>query len=227
MNDETSTERETPRVISILKRRSVHLLLSLMALILLHPFAALIGQPWASRITSLLTTGVMLAAVWWTAETRGLRLLAAGLVSPALLALWLRDELGPLASLAWILFCLFVIARLFATMMSRRTDLLDRITTAISVYLLVAMTFAFLHLMVYRIEPSAYHFPVAPTGEGMSDMLYFSLVTILTLGYGDIVPVNPFARMLTVTEAFVGAFFIAILIARLVSLGPESEKSSD
>ena len=49
-------------------------------------------------------------------------------------------------------------------------------------------------------------------------MLYFSLVTILTLGYGDIVPIAPFARMLTVFEAFFGSFFIAILIARLVSL---------
>jgi voltage-gated potassium channel Kch len=206
---------------SILQWRSVHLLCSLLALLLFHPFVEALPQPWSGRLSSLLTTAVMLAAVWWTAQTRRHRVVAVALVSPAVLALWLRETLGPFAALAWIAFCLYVIGRLFATVLSRHTALVDRIFASLSVYLLIAMTFAYLHLLVYRLNPEAYHFPSPPVGEGVGDMLYFSLVTILTLGYGDIVPVNPFARMLTVTEAFIGAFFIAILVARLVSLGAD------
>jgi len=47
--------------------------------------------------------------------------------------------------------------------------------------------------------------------------LYFSLVTLTTLGYGDIVPVRPFARSLATLEAAAGILYIAITVARLVA----------
>ena len=49
-----------------------------------------------------------------------------------------------------------------------------------------------------------------------SDLLYFSLVTIVTLGYGDIVPVTPLARMVTAFEGVVGQFYVAAVVAMLV-----------
>jgi voltage-gated potassium channel Kch len=49
-------------------------------------------------------------------------------------------------------------------------------------------------------------------------MLYFSLTTLTTTGYGDIVAVDPFARILANLEAFVGQFYLAITVARLVTL---------
>jgi hypothetical protein len=49
------------------------------------------------------------------------------------------------------------------------------------------------------------------------EALYFSFVTLTTVGYGDIIPVSNAARMLAVTEAATGLFFVAVLIARLVS----------
>jgi voltage-gated potassium channel Kch len=48
--------------------------------------------------------------------------------------------------------------------------------------------------------------------------IYFSFITLTTVGYGDIVPVSTVARMLTSTEAMTGTLFMAVLIARLVSL---------
>ena len=52
----------------------------------------------------------------------------------------------------------------------------------------------------------------------MDDFVYFSFVTLTTLGYGDITPASPTVRTLTILEALVGQLFIGILIARLVSL---------
>jgi hypothetical protein len=49
-------------------------------------------------------------------------------------------------------------------------------------------------------------------------MLYFSLTTLTTTGYGDIVAVDPFARSLANFEAVLGQFYLAITVARLVTL---------
>jgi hypothetical protein len=50
-----------------------------------------------------------------------------------------------------------------------------------------------------------------------SELLYFSLVTLSTIGYGDIVPVHPEVRMLAALEGLVGVLYIAITVAILVS----------
>jgi voltage-gated potassium channel Kch len=52
-------------------------------------------------------------------------------------------------------------------------------------------------------------------------MLYFSLTTLTTTGYGDIVPVDPFARSLANLESLIGQFYLAITVARLVTLEME------
>jgi Na+/H+-dicarboxylate symporter len=52
----------------------------------------------------------------------------------------------------------------------------------------------------------------------MGSMLYFSFTTLTTTGYGDIVAVDPFARSLANLEAVLGQFFIAITVARLVTM---------
>ena len=57
--------------------------------------------------------------------------------------------------------------------------------------------------------------PLQP-GVLRSDLLYFSLVTLVTLGYGDIVPVTPLARMVAAFEGVVGQFYVAAVVAMLV-----------
>ena len=54
--------------------------------------------------------------------------------------------------------------------------------------------------------------------ELTSQLIYYSCSTLTTLGYGDIVPINPFARSLANLEAFFGQLYPAILIGRLVTL---------
>ena len=61
----------------------------------------------------------------------------------------------------------------------------------------------------------------------MQSFAYFSFVTLTTVGYGDITPVHPVARMLAVGEALVGQLYPAILIGRLVSLQISSRPQDD
>jgi len=212
----------------IMKTHSVHLLAALIVLILSYPFADLLREPLGKVLSGVCTTLVLLAALWSTANTRRHRIFAVLLLLPALLLFW-GDPTWAGRLVGVIIFCAYVICRLLGRVMSPLISMRDRIVVAMAVYLLAAMTFAFIHVTVLRIDPSGYSIPASVQqldGTGsVLDMLYFSLVTILTLGYGDIVPVNGFAKMITVMEAFFGAFFIAILVARLVSLGPDERDS--
>ena len=57
-------------------------------------------------------------------------------------------------------------------------------------------------------------------------MLYFSLATLTTTGYGDIAPLNPFARSLANLESVIGPFYLAITVARLVTLELADRRNS-
>ena len=64
-----------------------------------------------------------------------------------------------------------------------------------------------------------------PEAAERHDFVYFSFVTLTTVGYGDVTPVHPVARSLAVAEALIGQLYPAILLARLVSLATGSERA--
>ncbi len=98
----------------------------------------------------------------------------------------------------------------------------QRIQAAVAAYLLITLAFALGYMLISFLIPGAFGF--ADKAPNIDDprfgyiFHYFSISTITTLGYGDIVPVHPFARTLATVEALVGQLFPAILLARLVSL---------
>lgn len=95
-----------------------------------------------------------------------------------------------------------------------------RIEGAIAAYLLIGIVFACLYDLVRGFDPGAFlHHGSAPDETGaVVSYLFFSFVTLTTTGYGDIVPVHPIARSLAMLEALTGQLYLAILLARLVSL---------
>jgi hypothetical protein len=100
-----------------------------------------------------------------------------------------------------------------------------RIIGAILLYILVALAFVALYLMVGLIASDAFKnlvFEDAP--ELTSNLIYFSCSTLTTLGYGDIAPVNPMARSLANLESMFGQLYPAILIGRLVTLHLQGER---
>ena len=95
----------------------------------------------------------------------------------------------------------------------------DSIFGAIAAYLLVAAVFTIIDMLLLHWYPASFRIPDAdPTQPGVlrSDLLYFSLVTLVTLGYGDIVPVTPLARMVAAFEGVMGQFYVAAVVAMLV-----------
>jgi hypothetical protein len=99
---------------------------------------------------------------------------------------------------------------------------INALFAAVVVYMLMAIVFAQFYAIIYNLLPGSVSFPAYATDiEGkVADIAfnYFSFVTIATLGYGDIVPRHPIAQMLASIEAVIGQFYVAILVAWLVSL---------
>ena len=87
-------------------------------------------------------------------------------------------------------------------------------------YLNLATIFASAFSLIWELNPAAFANLAPPTGGPgeLATMLYFSLTTLTTTGYGDIVAVDPFARSLANLESVIGQFYLAITVARLVTL---------
>ena len=95
----------------------------------------------------------------------------------------------------------------------------ERIFAALSTYLLAGLAFATGYWLMDQVWPGSFG-GAAAQGLSRNDAVYFSFVTLATLGYGDVVPVSPPARGFALLEAVGGQLYIAVLIARLVSLTP-------
>ena len=94
----------------------------------------------------------------------------------------------------------------------------EQIYAALSVYLLAGLFFGLLHWAIELTWPGSFAEPGAgpPARFALSTAIYFSFVTLATLGYGDVVPRTEVARGLAVLEAVGGQLYIAVTIARLV-----------
>jgi Ion channel len=101
-----------------------------------------------------------------------------------------------------------------------------RLQGAVVLYLNLATIFAAAFSLIRELNPAAFANAGSLT-RGPSEltaMLYFSLTSLTTTGYGDIVPVDPFARSLANLESVIGQFYLAITVARLVTLELEDRR---
>jgi Ion channel len=100
-----------------------------------------------------------------------------------------------------------------------------RIVGAVLLYLLIALTSMALYLFVGLLIPKAFSGIVFEDNAGLaSGLIYFSFVTLTTVGYGDILPIHPIARTLCNLESIFGQLYPATLLARLVTLEVEGRR---
>jgi hypothetical protein len=106
---------------------------------------------------------------------------------------------------------------------------MDKVLEACNVYVWIAGTFAFLYTVLGRFDPSAFRCAqLMPLGSALptvnewrldvQQMLFYSFMTQTTLGLGDMIPVTHMARVLTVTQAIIGQFYVAVVLAYILNL---------
>lgn len=133
--------------------------------------------------------------------------------SGTLLVMFANMFHGPVVvvSMVMLLGALFVT---FRNLLDRHTGDLDSLAGAIFGYVLLAATWAALYLQIERWRPGSFTFP---DDAGLwSSANYYSLVTLTSLGYGDILPSAPLGRLTAGLEAVVGVLYIAVMIGSIV-----------
>jgi hypothetical protein len=197
---------------------------SLILLLVLSPFIE--GSENGQLIGAVLITLVLATAVLAVGGRRKTMIIGSMLAVPALTARWINhvrpDLLSGVIFLGLgIALILFVVVHLFRFILRAPQVNSEVLCTAAATYLMLGVLWDLAYVLLARVDPGAFAISAGPTANGSLDGftgLYFSLVTLCTVGYGDITPVSNVARMLAMLEAIVGVFYMAMLISRLVSL---------
>jgi len=215
---------------------AVKLLVALALLFVSAPFVQ--DLPQGDLIESVLLTLVMVSAVRAVGGRRRTHIIALVLLVPALAGRWInhfRPDLMPPTVYIFgaIFFFGFVVAHLLRFIVRAPRVDANVLCAGVAGFLLLGLLWVPAYLLVARLNPAAFALP-ASSGVGAIlnglDALYFSIITLCTIGYGDITPASEVARMLAMMEGITGLFYMAVLISRLVSMhssGHPAEAKAD
>jgi voltage-gated potassium channel len=126
-------------------------------------------------------------------------------------------------SVIWLALFAFITFQELRSVLRQKEITGETISLSISIYLLIGFTWGLFYILLYQFQPHAFSLggldSGAPTEQQVSAvLLYFSLTTLSTIGFGDIVPLTLQARYAAVAEGITGQFYLAILVARLVGI---------
>lgn len=222
------------KVIHIRERRRLHpyaaLLFAELALILIYPFLTPIN--YHDEIFRLLAVIVFSTSLYAVMGRGRITTIALILGFPAIFVRLARmvehrpgfelpDEFLGLA------FLMFVTGVLVWSIISKPSVTTDTLAGAVSAYLLIGITFGLAFMIINELLPGSFRDTIEPAKHFTnSDFIFFSFVTLTTVGYGDIVPWASHARSIAILESVLGIMYPAVLISRLVGMqGRKSEES--
>jgi voltage-gated potassium channel Kch len=204
----------------------IYLTLAMLVLLFLIAVAEQTAAAWGRRVTQLGVLSVLVVALWTVRGSRGLFRSGLGalgvLVLLTVVSYWLSNAGLRLAQLTTLIALLsgitwFAFRRVLFT--SGSIDA-NRLLGAVSIYLLLGLIWAIVYAGILEFDPSAFNGDVdGPWLETIPEFVYFSFVTLTTLGYGDISPATPIARFVVYLEAILGQLYLATMVAGLVGVG--------
>jgi voltage-gated potassium channel len=203
---------------------TVQLLIALALFFICAPFVEEIegGEFIVSGLFSL----VLVAGVVAVANRRRVLVIAIVLAIPAIAGRWInhfRPDLIPPAVflVAALILIAFVVGNLLRFVLRATSVNTEVLCASISAYLMLGLMWTMAYWLVDQITPGgAFSFNTEKGVHSMNGFtgFYFSFITLSTVGYGDITPVSRAARWLAAMEAMTGLLYVAVLIARLVSV---------
>ena len=197
--------------------RGLSIFLAALVAAIVVPALVPVGLP--GRLVGDALVSLMLVSGAAAVADRSRTMLIVSVITVAALSVRWTNWLFPTADLeVWR-----EISTLVILMVLRRGPITARrIQGAIAVYLLLGFIWGQAYEVVALWYPGA--FAGAVDGGGSLPWTYYSFVTLTTVGYGDIMPVHPLARAVAVLEALTGQLYLAIMLARLVSLELQSRR---
>jgi voltage-gated potassium channel len=217
-------------------RRFTVLLCGLVILIFASPIADRLhhGPPGlVSRLLILACFSLMLLSALFAISCSHRHLVVASILSiPSIVlqsahAVRPSDLVGAWGDAFTVLYLWYIISLVIQALFQKRTVTADTICASLCVYLLLGLCWAYIYTFVEYQLPGSFsisdvHMSVPGelnvSGSHMGFAVYYSFVTLSTLGYGDVLPVNSISRAFSYSEAIAGQIYLAILVARLVGL---------
>jgi voltage-gated potassium channel len=201
------------------KDRFLFLLISILCLLIFTPL--LQGFFGIHILMNTFITAILIFGTYAASRKTYITITAASLALPMVVSIWISHFVDThflvfVGECFGIAFIAFLVVVILSFIFSEHEVTLNVIYASIVVYLLVAIMWAFIYSVLESINPGSF-----ATGEGQIEVgrrlyIYYSFVTITTLGYGDMTPITDLANTFSFLEAVTGQLYIAILIARLV-----------
>ena len=199
--------------------------------LILSVFFSTFPQTWAAIFVGLFFLISLVVAAFSISRSRLQIWIMIVLSSATVLPLWqlaIPNRLisESLNNAIWLMLISYIVLIIFQDIMRARRISSNEIYGAISIYLLIGAFFGIVYQTVLLFDPNALYFNPTnfkklPPPDGES--FYYSFITLSTVGYGDVSPVSPIARSISMTEAILGVMYVATMIARFVA----GHKSND
>jgi Ion channel len=202
-----------------------HALLLLLSLLLFLILGAFVSHDRTGEVILAVALGIALgAATMELSEKKSLRTpgIVLAFTTVAVIILSAIHPIEPLLAANWTMLMVsfgFIAWNLFLYLGRRGRITNGRIYASVSLYLMIATFYFALFNLLETVNHGSFAESGAPPGTFIARraLLYFSLITVTTVGYGDVVPVTQPARIFAALEGVTGVLYIAITVARLVA----------
>lgn len=173
-------------------------------------------------------TGVFIASIFNCKHHRSVKTIAIVLAIPTIILGWAElfhhhyDIYIPSVALTIAFMWVCTLSILYDVLLRAKVTL-ETLRGVVCVYFMIAFVFAYMFYLIEYLIPDSFHLihPDAPfisNSRTLGQLMYFSFITLLTIGFGDISPLKDLSQTFVVIEGIMGQFYIAILVARIVSV---------
>jgi len=215
------TDRLLPFRQIIYKNRFLYLLIFIFILIAIQPMDAAIGN--IGIVLEVLTTAILLSAIYTISHEKIRLIFGLLLAFPTLVSMWLAQIyrttwLAISGNLFGNMVFGFIIITILTLIFNRSEITRDLIAGAAAVYLLIAVVWNYAFQLIEIMQPGSLYFAQNQNPGSQAPFLYYSFVTMTTLGFGDITPLSTTAKTCTVLEEVVGQLYLVITVDWLVGV---------
>ena len=210
-------------MLSVVRRQPSALLLAgQLAGVLLYPFME--GSDVGRALFSVFGIALLGLVVLAVRSSPGLTWVVVLLGAPATVLLLIQavsgsDDLLPYSSALEAVLYLYAAGALIAYMLADREITRDELFAVGATFTLVAWAFAYAYTVCQALDPGSFTAAVDPSADrSWIELLFLSFTTLSSTGLSDVVPIQPFARSLSMLEQIAGIAYVALVVSRLVGL---------
>ena len=191
------------------------MILAIMLVILVSPFIRYSGKS-GHILTTLLAAMIPLTSFYALTADRNRAVIILFIAAPFVILdgmnMFFTNRYLMIASISFgTILYFYIIVLLVINLLSYRVITADLIYCAISTYFMIGVMWAGIYIVLEGLSPGSF--------SGISetaDLLYFSFVTLTTVGFGDITPQSILSKRFAVFEAAMGGIYLAVIIAMIV-----------